>query len=361
MPQQAQEPRHGWLEEVLLSLGPWLAWGPYFTSRLLLRLHNWWVRSRRKPLAKGYSRIEWECACGHHLFADFNNKSQDLLNKYTAILKRAPQGTSTNTTSQSPSDDLVSPPAAHTQRPNASGMSRQNTYIPGNLSQASTLTSAATTNDPHLAFLELCVNTGPHLKSLAEIDTKNISTDGMLFQNIKNQYLRLRGFRSRFWLLKPASISFVRFSLENRHRVGILQKPLALPPKSEVDAKKWIYDPCPLDGDPPIPENLFLHYLQCSEPSGMLFWMLRFPRKLETSLLNTMAPASFGWGIHIDEGPNFAALFKANFVVLLLSGLAAGLWCLFEHDFQGGFGFACWIIAVLNSLLMAYMFKWRQE
>jgi hypothetical protein len=89
--------------------------------------------------------------------------------------------------------------------------------------------------------------------------------------------------------------------------------------------------------------------------------MLRFPRKLETSLLKSAAPASFGWGIHIDEGPDFAAIFKANFVVLAFSGIAAGLWSLLEHDFQGAFGFACWIIAVLNSLLLAYMFKWRQE
>ena len=241
---------------------------------------------------------------------------------------------------------------------------------------ASQILSVAANNERNLSFLELCVNTGPHLKSLAEIDTRNISTDGALFQAIRKQYLGLRGFRSRFWLLKPAAISFVRvslilflktgsyntqFSLENRHRVGILQKPLALPPKSEVDAKNWIYDPCPLEGDPPIAEDLFLHYLQCSEGSGTLFWMLRFPRKLEASLLESTALATFGWGIHIDEGPDFAALFKANFLVLVFSGVAAGLWKFFEHDFQGAFGFACWIIAVLNSLLMAYIFKWKQE
>lgn len=88
--------------------------------------------------------------------------------------------------------------------------------------------------------------------------------------------------------------------------------------------------------------------------------MLLFPRKLDTSLLSSTACAAFGWGIHIDEGPNYVALFRANFIILLLSGLAAGLWKLL-NDFQGGFGFACWIIAVLNTLLMAYMFKWRQE
>lgn len=205
---------------------------------------------------------------------------------------------------------------------------------------ASQTLSMAASNERDLSFLELCVNTGPHLKSLAEIDTVNISTDGALFQAIRNQYLSLRGFRSRFWLLKPAAISFVRvslilslktssynaqFSLENRHRVGILQKPLALPPKSEVDAKNWVYEPCPLEGDPPIAEDLFLHYLKCSEGSGTLFWMLRFPRRLEASLLKSADLATFGWGIYIDEGPDFAALFKANFLALILSGVAAAL------------------------------------
>lgn len=89
--------------------------------------------------------------------------------------------------------------------------------------------------------------------------------------------------------------------------------------------------------------------------------MPRFPRELETSLLKSAAPAAFGWGIHIEEGPDFAALFRANFIVVLLSGVAAALWTLFKNDFQGAFGFACWVIAVINSLLVAYMFKWKQE
>jgi len=89
--------------------------------------------------------------------------------------------------------------------------------------------------------------------------------------------------------------------------------------------------------------------------------MLRFPRKLKASLLKSVASTTFGWGIHIDEGPDFAALFKANFLVLILSGVAAGLWQFFKNDFQGAFGFACWVVAVLNSLLMAYMFKWKEE
>ncbi|KAH6681483.1 hypothetical protein B0J14DRAFT_556902 [Halenospora varia] len=183
--------------------------------------------------------------------------------------------------------------------------------------------------------------TTEEIEVLAEIDTGDISTDGAPFQAIRKQYLSLRGFRSRFWLLKPAAISFVRLlqypvlPRKPAPRRNPTETPRA-PPKSEVDTKNWVYDPCPPEGDPPIAEDLFLHYLQCTL-------------------------ATFGWGIHIDEGPNFAALFKANFLVLVFSGVAAGLWKFFEHGFQGAFGFACWIVAVLNSLLMAYMFKWKQE
>lgn len=90
--------------------------------------------------------------------------------------------------------------------------------------------------------------------------------------------------------------------------------------------------------------------------------MLRFPRKLGTSLSTTAgASTTFGWGVHIDEGPDFSSLFVANLVVLMVSGLAAGLWRFLERDFQGAFGFAAWIVAVGNSLLLAYVLKWRQE
>jgi hypothetical protein len=65
--------------------------------------------------------------------------------------------------------------------------------------------------------------------------------------------------------------------------------------------------------------------------------------------------------VPVPPDPNFVAIFWANFFVLVFSGVAALLWNFFEHDFQGAFGFACWIIAVLNGLLMAYVFKWRQE
>jgi hypothetical protein len=142
--------------------------------------------------------------------------------------------------------------------------------------------------------------------------------------------------------------------------VGIFQKPLALPPEEEVYSNRWIYDPCPWDGDPPIAEHLFLHYLKCTQRSRNLFWMLRIPRKLKTSILNDgIASAAFGWGVHIDEGPNYSLIFWINFFGLMVSGTFAAAWTVSKKDFQGAFGFACWFIAVMNTLMIALMYRWK--
>jgi hypothetical protein len=212
---ESWEPKHGMLEEALLSLKPWIAMSPQRIARLSLVVQNWYARSRRKPVAEGYSRIEWKCACGHDLFADFNTKSSNALNKYAAMLKYVPHGDSQRIISQPPTNTLTSPPTAHLQHPNSGNILRQTARDPSNMTPACTSQTPSVTanNDLDLSFLELCVNTGPHLKTLAEIDTGNISTDGALFRALRNQYFRLRGFRSKFWLLKPSAISFVRVSL----------------------------------------------------------------------------------------------------------------------------------------------------
>lgn len=61
-------------------------------------------------------------------------------------------------------------------------------------------------------FLELCVNTGEHLIELGEIDLSRVRCDGDLFAAVRKRYHEIRGFRVRFWLLKPKAISYVRVS-----------------------------------------------------------------------------------------------------------------------------------------------------
>ena len=80
------------------------------------------------------------------------------------------------------------------------------------------------------------------------------------------------------WPLKPSGVHFVKVScssgniyrilrltlFQDPRRVDILQEPLSIPSQQEVDAKHYLYIPCPLQDDPPMPEDIFLHYLTCT-------------------------------------------------------------------------------------------------
>lgn len=147
------------------------------------------------------------------MFANFNTASSQKIEQFTAILKSATKGSCQTTTSQGSASNITSPPTPHLQYQNSSNMPSQttnsvNTTSTSNI-QLSCRTSIISSN---VSFLELCVNTEPHLKSLAEINTENILKDGDLFRNLGRQYIRLRQYRSRSWLLKPAAVSFVRVS-----------------------------------------------------------------------------------------------------------------------------------------------------
>ncbi len=63
---------------------------------------------------------------------------------------------------------------------------------------------------PPKQFLELCVNTGEFRRQLAEIDVTGVRSDTELFCRIKKKYLEIRGFRAKYFLLKPVDIHFVR-------------------------------------------------------------------------------------------------------------------------------------------------------
>jgi hypothetical protein len=45
--------------------------------------------------------------------------------------------------------------------------------------------------------------------------------------------------------------------------------------------------------------------------------------------------------------------------MIVVSGLVAFLWKYFMDNFQGAFGLAGWIVAVVNGILVLYIAKWR--
>jgi hypothetical protein len=81
------------------------------------------------------------------------------------------------------------------------------------LGSTSSMTSNLGSTLSRQSYLELCINTGEYTKTLREIDLRNVGCDGELFKEIRNEYSQARNFKSRFWLLKPSGVHFVRVSI----------------------------------------------------------------------------------------------------------------------------------------------------
>jgi hypothetical protein len=63
-------------------------------------------------------------------------------------------------------------------------------------------------------YFQLCVNTGEHTISLAEIDLTKVQSDSQLFQKIWRKYCDIRGHGIRRCFLKPTDVHFVHVSLQ---------------------------------------------------------------------------------------------------------------------------------------------------
>lgn len=134
---------------------------------------------------------------------------------------------------------------------------------------------------PQKVYFEICVNSREHAVVLSEVDVSSVKFDGELFDKIWSTY---NGTRRSWWrklFAKPCGVHFVYVSLSNlptdplllilslvgvrhRHQAGIYKKPLEIPPIAEVIAKSYHYHECPLEPLPPMPDNIFLHYLTCA-------------------------------------------------------------------------------------------------
>lgn len=329
---------------------------------LIKNFRNIIKRKFRPNILPGRQRILWKCKCGDDLFVDLSIHSTAEAARLASILQCS--GVISGPTS---SHTLGPVTGARTTSPvTSSGRSSSNSSQLTNSSSPLTLvgsnSSLSTPIPPptNQAYLELCVNTGKYSKTLSEINLRGVSCDGELFRRIRAEYSRLQPFKSKIWLMTPAAVHFVKFSVQDPLQVGILQKPLSIPPREEVDAKNYIYAPCPLEGDPPMPEDIFLHYLSCKSFEPAPAWLPRLPKKLDSSILRFTGAINEGWGIHINEGPNWIMIAVLNAFMMLVSGAVAFLWKYYKGDFQGAFGFAAWIVMVVDSILMAYIVKHSQ-
>lgn len=135
---------------------------------------------------------------------------------------------------------------------------------------------------------------------------------------------------------------------------------MEMPPQKEVQEKRYEYV-CPFP--PPMDPREFLHYFYVradSHPHSI--YLERLPKKLEPSMYHLQSQELvFGWGLHIIEGPNKAALSWACFVILLLSFIVSVIYAIVMKTQEQGFGIGQWMVAVLCTALTALYYQWEED
>ena len=160
--------------------------------------------------------------------------------------------------------------------------------------------------------------------------------------------------------------------MEDSHRIDILSDshPHNFPSKAEVDNKRYEYNPCPLMTYPAISANAFLHYMSCYASERSLSkgkkWFNRLPKKLEKGLEELRRCTSSdiditGWGIHIIEGPNVAAMTLLTGIVMTLCGIGSTIYSIICKDVSGGFAIGAFMATLWASWMAALYFQWKKQ
>lgn len=95
-------------------------------------------------------------------------------------------------------------------------------------------------------------------------------------------------------------------------------------------------------------------------------WFNRLPKKLERGLEEIRRSSSadtdvMGWGIHIIEGPNIAAMTFVTSVVMLLCGIGSTVYAVIMKDVSGGFAIGAFVVALWTSSMTTLFFQWKQQ
>ncbi|KAF4447192.1 HET-like protein [Fusarium austroafricanum] len=317
------------LTPMLASLGkPSTSYQSSSPSSLIPRWIRW---NQESPPPSGYRRLSWTCSCGHSLAGNFSNSDPTALEALENRLRRL-----SNSDAQESSDQASEPsaPVSHATQAVSSSTSPEFSRLPSRreehmaseniqVSSRRNVRPSDTSQRPRIPkFLELCVAVGRHSVRLGEINISSVTTDGQLFTKIWESYCEIRtsSFMSviKGWCFKPSDISFVHFGVIGRHRVGIFGKPMEIPPPQEVDGGRYHYHECPMQPLPPMPGNIFLHYLEVAkkangcqdnhESHAENVFLSRLPKKVGCSIFtsntNITSSIAYGWGVHIVERPS---------------------------------------------------------
>ncbi|CZR60637.1 uncharacterized protein PAC_10533 [Phialocephala subalpina] len=323
----------------------------------------------RSRVQHGYKRVEWICSptetpkdCGETIYGDFDNSDPQALNDLAGVLQCSASNSSTSSGTEMSSFGSPLATVSNTELPqpepdtaDSSRNKEPNAAVQRFVTPSSTQTST-------FSYLALCVNTGEFRKSLTEIEVSRLTSDQQLFKQMKSSYRQLRGVKAKFsFLIKPVSMRFVHFNLFHLRGgyVGFcdLDKPCSIP---ESDVPEYKYSPVPLKPLPPMPAEVFMHYLQYGDVENVhrqSHWLRRIPIRLRTRIIDSPEVPVWGWGIYIIEGPNKPVVFWITMTTIFASVLAAVLWSSLRDDIQGGVGLGAMGVALPPVIMAAFLFR----
>ena len=225
---------------------------------------------------------------------------------------------------------------------------------------------------PEKRFLLLCINDSRYFINLKQINITNIDDDQFLFFRIREAYRQLKGKLWAFSLMLPVSVEIVKFELvpisQSNPCVGVLEA--SYPPPMEVKDQRYHYTPCPINLNPPICANVFLHAFFNPGAHTLRFWLNRLPKKLKHELVSNIELTTsteldeprIGWGIHIIEGLNWFLVTCMVICLLIFTGIFAVGWTVLRHaSLQEGFGVGQYLVAVETAVMSALIIKWTSR
>ncbi|RYN19941.1 hypothetical protein AA0112_g10905 [Alternaria arborescens] len=312
----------------------------------------------RPKVRSGYKRLEWTCTCGEPLYSDFEEKTHSSLDQLAARLKQQSGQSSQHGATAS----IPQPKKAHTRQANtvgynmpggSSSTSHSQNNIASNVTPPSGLKTVKTS--PPTA-LQLCIETGKYKLEMSELTRPSPAvSDGELFAMIREQYETTRRSIFPTWarFKKPNKAIFVKFFLGPRRAVSLNYETPSIPPATEV-RHNYDYDPCPMEM-PPMDSQVFFHHFYASKSKHPdVFWSERLPWKVGPAL----KPKDNGWGIHLEESPNWALFAMLMCLLLSLSGIIAGIYGWKMEDAQTGVAIGAWLTSVQVMGITAVFFWW---
>lgn len=142
---------------------------------------------------------------------------------------------------------------------------------------------------------------------------------------------------------------------------------MEIPPQEEIDEGRYHYFECPMQPLPPMPDHIFLHYLDRAKQTARSennpqvhaenIFLNRLPKKLGSSIFTTERGVDstilYGWGVHIIERPSALAQSMVGIASAIICTIIFGIaWASAGLDKAIGIGqFVTGVLALVNAAI----------